>query len=209
MSGLVACPFCRQMFPGNEAKSCPDCGIGLEDMAKLPPSYDAQLEYPEEPLPPHMEPLPWAYPGRNRAVLLVIAVLGLLAFFAPWIRESVPDVRELSGRDLAEAGSYYWAPGVAWFVMIPLVVTRRSIHRMRGARFAMGFLAAIVLTTVGARFGFTPTSSKLRPAHWEWMWGLYATGILSVAGLIAAIGFGGRVDDLPTKQPRRGDETLH
>src|SRR6185369_15374724 len=97
MSGLIACPFCRQMFEAGEAKSCPDCGLGLEALAKLPPSYDAQIEYPEEPLPPHMETLPWEYAGRNRALLLGIAALGLVAFFAPWIRETAPELRDLSG----------------------------------------------------------------------------------------------------------------
>ena len=34
MSDLTACPFCRQMFSLGEAKACPDCGLGLEDLHK-------------------------------------------------------------------------------------------------------------------------------------------------------------------------------
>ena len=56
MSGLVACPFCRQMFAAEEARACPECGLGLQALAKLPPSYDAQLEDPEEPVPSHGDP---------------------------------------------------------------------------------------------------------------------------------------------------------
>ncbi|MFO0755638.1 MAG: hypothetical protein U0359_04070 [Byssovorax sp.] len=209
MSDLVACPFCRQLFSPGETKSCPDCGLGLQDLAKLPPSYDAKIEYPEEPIPPHMETLPWTYAGRNRGLLLALSALGLLFFFTPWIQETAPELRELSGFGLAQLRGYFWAPAVAYFVMFPLVLTRRSVYKMRGARVAVGFLAGIVLTTVAIRLGFTPKSTALRPATWAWSWGLYATGATALAALIAALGFGGKLDDLPTRTPRRGDEVLH
>jgi hypothetical protein len=208
-AGLTACPFCRQLFDASELTRCPDCGLALKELAKLPPSYDALIEYPEEPIPPHMETLPWTYLGRNRGLLLLLALAGLGAFFAPWIRETAPEIQTLSGYGLARIRGYFWAPAVAYFVMIPLVVTRRSIYKMRGARVAVGFLAGIVLTTVVIRFGFTPKSTLLRQVHVEWGWGLYATGLIALAALAAAIGFGGRLDDLPTAQQRRGDETLH
>lgn len=209
MSDLIACPFCRQLFPANEARRCPDCGLGLEKLSALPASYDAQIEYPEEPIPPHMETLPWTYLGRNRALLLALSVVGFAMFFTPWVRETAPEIRELSGFGLAQLRGYFWAPAVAYFVMIPLVLSRRSVYKMRGARVAVAFLAAIVLTTVGIRLGFTPKSTTFRPAHYEWAWGLYAMAGTAVATLIAAIGFGGKLDDLPTKQARLGNETLH
>lgn len=209
MSGLIACPFCRQMFEAGEARACPDCGLSLESLAKLPPSYDAKVEYPEEPTPPHMEPLPWTYLGRNRGLLLALAIAGLVAFFAPWIRETAPELRDLTGYRLAQLSSYFWAPAVAYFVMIPLVLTRRSIYKMRGSRVAVAFLAGIVLTTAAVRLGFTPKSTSLRPVHIAWMWGLYATAGIAVAALVAAIGFGGRLDDIPTRARREGNETLH
>jgi len=209
MTGLVACPFCRSMFPLGEAKACPECGLKLESLSKLPPSYDAIAEDPWEPLPPHMETLPWTYAGRGRALLLGLAVLGLVAFFAPWVRETAPDLRELSGLGFARKLGWMWAPAIAWFVMIPLVLSRRSIYKMRGARVAVGFLAGIALTTVAVRLYFTPEPSLLRPVRYEWAWGLYATGAVGLAALAAAIRFGGRLDDVPTKMPRRGDETIH
>src|SRR5262245_22601626 len=119
MSELVACPFCRQLFEPGEASTCPDCGLGLKDLSKLPPSYDAKVEFPDLPTPPHMETLPWTFWGRGRAVLLVLAVLGFFAFFAPWLNESAPEIRVLSGFDLARLRGFFWAPAVAWFVLFP------------------------------------------------------------------------------------------
>ncbi|WP_235879841.1 hypothetical protein [Polyangium aurulentum] len=206
MSGLVACPFCREMFEAGEARTCPECGLALQDVTKLPPSRDED----DEPVPPHMETLPWAYLGRWRGVLVALAVLGLVAFFLPWMRETAPEIREMSGFAFARRLSWMWAPGVAWFVMLPLVLTRRSIHAMRGARFAVGLLALIVIMTVALRVARVPESSRIRPVRFEWAYGLHATFVLGLAALVAAVRFGGRVDDVPTqKHRRRGDETLH
>lgn len=207
MSGLVACPFCRAMFERGEQEACPECGLGLQALSKLPPSYDATVD--DEPIPPHMETLPWSYLGRARGPLVAVATLGLLAFFAPWASETAPDLQVLTGIGFARKLGWMWAPAVAWFVMIPLVLSRRSIHKMRGARVAVGFLAGIVLTTVAVRLFFTPKTSLLRPVRFEWEWGLYVTGALGMAGLALATMFGGRLDDVPTTKRRRGDETLH
>jgi hypothetical protein len=209
MSGLYACPFCREMFEKSEAKSCPECGLGLEELSKLPLSYDAKLDEPEEPVPPHMENMSWSYLGRNRALLLGLAVLGFACFFAPWVRETAPDLRELTGFGLARKLGWMWAPAIAFFVMFPLVLTRRSIYKMRGARVAVAFLAGIVITTVAVRLAFTPRSSPLRPVRFEWAWGFYATGLAAIGCLAAGLGFGGRLDDVPTKQHRPKHETLH
>jgi hypothetical protein len=209
MSGLIACPFCRTMFQLGEARACPECGLRLESISKLPPSQHDDDDDLWEPLPPHMETLPWTYAGRGRALLLALAVAGLAAFFTPWVRETAPDLRTMSGFEFAQKLGWMWAPAVAWFVMIPLVLSRRSIYRMRGARVAVGFLAGIVITTIAVRLLFTPQASLFRPVRFEWAWGLYASGVLGLAALGAALRFGGPLADIPTKQARRGDETLH
>jgi hypothetical protein len=167
------------------------------------------LEDPPEPIPPHMETLPWTFVGRNRLLLVAIALIGLACFFAPWVNETAPEIRDLSGFWFARKLAWMWAPGVAFFVMVPLVVTRRSIFKMRGARVAVGFLAAIVLVTVAIRIGFTPRPSPLRPVRFEWAWGLYATGAAGLAALVAALGFGGKLDDVPTNERAPRDATLH
>jgi hypothetical protein len=209
MTGLYACPFCREMFQAGEARTCPACGLTLQPLAKLPPSYDALHDELEEPLPPHMETLPWRYAGRGRALLLALAILGLAAFFAPWVHETAPELMDLSGLGLARRIGWMWAPAAAFFVMIPLVLTRRSIYKMRGARVAVAFLAAIALMTVILRVSFTPAGSPLRPVRFTWGYGLYATGGVALIALIAAARFGGPLDDLPTRKRRRGDEVLH
>lgn len=209
MTGLYACPFCRELFQAGEARTCPACGIALEALSRLPPSYEAQLEDPEEPLPPHMEPLPWTYAGRGRGLLLAIATAGLAAFFAPWVHETAPELMDLRGIDLARRLGWMWAPAAAFFVMIPLVLTRRSIYKMRGARVAVAFLAAVALTAFALRVSFTPASSLLRPVRFTWGYGLYATGAAALLALIVAARFGGPLDDIPTRERRRGDEILH
>jgi len=208
MSSLVACPFCREMWKTDEARICPECGLALTSLAKLPPSSaDADVE--QEPIPAHMETLPWGFAGRGRGALVAVAFAGLALFFAPWVTETAPELRRLSGLDFALLLGWMWAPAVAWFVMIPLVASRRSIYKMRGSRVAVAFLAGIVVMTVVVRMAFVPASSSLRPVRFEWAWGLYATAALGALAAALAARFGGSLDDVPTKQPRRGDETLH
>jgi len=198
------------MFEAGEARTCPECGLRLAPLSKLGPSYDAELLDPSEPIPPYLETLPWTFIGRGRGLLVSLAVLGLASFFAPWVHETAPELRTLSGFDLARKLGWIWASGVAYFVMIPLVLTRRSIARMRGARLAVAFLTIIALLAVVMRLvAPPPPASALRPVRFSWGAGLYASGIISLCSLLAAARFGGKLDDLPTQERRRGDETLH
>src|SRR5262249_35704882 len=104
---------------------------------------------------------------------------------------------------------FFWAPAVAWFVLFPLVLTRRSVHKMRGARVAIGLLAAIALLTVALLLGHPPRSSPHRIVRIDWGWGVYASAAAAFAAVVWALGFGGKLDDRPTRQTRRGDEVLH
>ncbi len=144
------------------------------------------------PTQPHLEPLPWFEVRRGRGVLLAGAVLGLVAFYAPWVNMTSPEIHLLSGADLAKRSGWIWGAGVAWFVLFPMTLTRRSIDQMRGARVAAAFLSAV-------------------PVRFEWGWGLYATLALGLIAVIAAVRFGGRIDDIKVARgavARRG-ETLH
>lgn len=198
---LLACPFCRQLFPSGEAVACPECGIALKPLAKLPPSHDALAEDPPEVVPAHMVTLPWTYAGRGRGLIAALAVLGFAAFFAPWVRERAPDVLTYSGFELGLRIRWIWAAGIAYLVLLPLVLSRRTVHAMRGARVAVGFLAGVVVVTVAVRLLFVPTGSILRPVRYEWGWGLYTCGAFALAIVGAALRFGGPLENLPVARP--------
>lgn len=207
---VYACPFCRQLFTRGEVKTCPECDITVKPLDELPASHEAQLlEEHVEPLPPEDEPLPLTYLGRGRGMLLMVALCGMAVFFAPWYHETTPDILSWSGFEFARRLPWIWAGGVAWFVMVPLVASRRTIRQMRGARVAVGFLAAMVGTTVLARLTVPVADYKLVVLRYSWGWGMYVAGFLSVLALVLAWRFGGTLADMPTKKQRRGDETLH
>lgn len=198
------------MFELGEARACPECGLALEDITKLPPpTASLDDEEPFEVLPPEMEQLPWTYLGRGRGALALVALLGLGAFFLPWMQELAPELRVWTGLRFAERLSWMWAPFVSWFVLVPLVLSRRSIHAMRGARFAVGLMALIVVMTVVMRVVVVPKSSRFLPVRYEWSYGLWCTLALGLVALVLAIRFGGSLIDLPTAQARRRDETVH
>lgn len=206
----MACPFCREMFEAGEARSCPECGLALKRLEELPQAKVVGDEALEE-VPPDEEVLPWTYAGRARGPLLVVAVLGIAAFFLlPWVREIAPERMDMTGPQIANRLGWMWAPFVAWLVMIPLVLSRRSVFRMRGARVAVAFLAGMSLMTVIVSMSFKPAPNRIDPHILESAGGLYVTGVLSLIGIALALMFGGRIDDLTTKQQKRSsDETLH
>jgi hypothetical protein len=208
MRTLLACPFCREMFETGEARTCPECGLALRRLDELPKAKVVGGEVEE--VPPDEETLPWTYAGRGRGPLVALAVAGIAAYFLPWVQELAPEHIEMNGPQIASHLGWMWAPLVSWMVMIPLVLSRRSVFRMRGARVAVAFLAGMSLMTVLVRILFKPTVNKLDPHIIEWGVGMYVTAALSAAAIGVALVFGGRIDKLTTtKQRRSGAETLH
>jgi hypothetical protein len=217
MAGLLACPFCRQLFPDGEARTCPECGVGLEKLEKLPPSHDALAEDALDSRPPAPEDrvLPLTYWRRGRGALLLVGLLGLATFFAPWVEKTLPDVESLSAFDLAQRrAGWLWGGAVAWFILLPLVFTRRTIAQMRGVRVICVAFAAMTLLEVLTLLLLPPQTRGRVSTQFQWGWGLYASGIASALGIALAARFGGRVDDLPAftcrdeKARIRGDVAL-
>ena len=204
---LIACPFCRELFELGEARHCPVCGLELRSIAKLPLSHDAEAEHAATA--PEAERLPWTYAKRGRGALPLIAALGGALFFSPWIIMHIPDERVMSGLDLARRLGWSWGAAIAWFVIIPTVLSRRSLLQLWGARVAAAFLSAVPLaTTLVLRFR-PPPSGGLVPLRFTYGFGLYGTAVVSIIAVIVALRLGGAPDDITLTKGSSKGETLH
>src|SRR4051812_30890252 len=197
---LVACPFCRALFNSVEARQCAECGVKLVPMENLPPSLDVAADELEagEIVLPEQRPFPWSYFGRNRGAMLLIAALGLLLFFAPWVELRMPEYSVRSGFDLARGrAGWLWGGAAGWFVMLPLVWSRRTIERLRGIRLVTVLFAAMTLIEAGMLLSTPPQPSHHVPLQIVWRWGIYASLANAVLGILAAVRLGGDLRHLP------------
>jgi hypothetical protein len=199
MAALQACPFCRKLFTSDEARSCPECDVALVGMSQLPPSLDAledeaeqgQLSLPED------QPLPVAYWGRGRGALVALSVLGLVSFFLPWVELTMPETAVYSAFDLARGrAGWLWGGATAWLVMVPLVLTRRTISRMRGVRIVAILFAAMTFSEV-LMLALLPPRRGLMPLELHFRYGMFLSAGISLAGVLAAARFGGSLHNLP------------
>jgi hypothetical protein len=205
---LVACPFCREMFAPGERKQCPVCGVSLVPLDRLPPSAEAIAE-DGVPHRPELDALPAWYPGRGRAALVVLAIAGLVAFSLPWVDVRLPDIVTYSGFALARRLGWAWGAGIAWFVLLPTVASRRSIAQMRGARVAAAFLAAVPGLTAALLVARPPHGSHGVPLRFTFAAGVYATLVLSAIAVAFAVFFGGRVDDIRLRRGTSRGQWMH
>ncbi len=197
---LLACPFCRSLFPITEGRQCPDCGVKLVPMENLPDSLDVAADEREagEIVLPEQRPLPWNYFGRNRGALLVIAALGLALFFAPWVELRMPEESVRSGFDLARGrAGWLWGGAAGWLVMLPLVWSRRSIQRLRGVRLVSALFAAMTVSEALMLLALPPRGSHHVPLEIAWRWGIYASLANAIAGIVCAARLGGNLEHLP------------
>jgi hypothetical protein len=205
---LLACPFCREMFERGESPTCPVCGVSLVAFEKLPISDEA-LSEDGVTRQPEWEPQALTYMRRGRGALALLALVGLFVFFAPWVNLTMPDVVSYSGFELARRLGWAWGAGVAWFVLFPMVLTRRSIMKMRGARVAASFLAAVPGLTAALLLSRPQHGAHGVPLHFTWGWGLFATLAASVVALAFALFFGGRVDDIAIRRGTSAGQVVH
>jgi len=217
------------MFDRNERRTCSVCGVPLVPWKKLAPpgpafraargsasgassgaSGGASNEGDDELVdPPEHRLLPLFSVGRGRALLMGIALLGLVAFFAPWVHLTMPDRVDYSGFALSRRLGWTWGAAVAWFVLLPTVFTRRSIMQMRGARVAATFLSAIPGITAAILLLEPPHGVHGVPLRFTFGAGLYASLILSVAGVVLGMLFGGRADDIRLDRGTSAGKLVH
>lgn len=210
---LLACPFCREMFSETETKSCPHCGLALRKFNELPLSMDGQAVAPASP---EIEVLPLTYFGRNRGLLTLTALLGLIVFFLPWIAVTIPEPGMKSGFFLAAHTrlGWVWSAAISWVVLLPMVISRRTIHQMRTARMAIGLLALIPAATIGNLLLHPQRSIRVSdhislPVRFTYEWPFWATLVLSILSFFLALKFGGRVDVLVSKHESSAGEIVH
>jgi hypothetical protein len=195
--------------------------VKLVPMENLPASLDVAADEHEagEIVLPEQRTLPWNYFGRNRGALLVVAGLGLLLFFAPWVELRMPEESVRSGFDLARGrAGWLWGGAAGWLVMLPLVWTRRTIQRLRGVRLVSALFASMTLVEAGMLLSVPPQTSHHVPLEIVWRWGIYASLANAVLGIVTAVRLGGDlrhlpriVTDISNPNPREtsSGETLH
>jgi hypothetical protein len=207
---IVACPFCREMFDLEEASSCPVCGIPLQSLEKLPPAKTLLHELEDDGIPPAPEniPFPVTFLGRARGPMILLGVIGLALFFAPWIHLTLPYVDDLSGFDLARRGGWSWGAAVAWVVMVPTVASRRTIAQLRGARFAACFLSVIPVVTLSVLMLFPPQRGVV-PVRFTYGWPFWATFAVSLIATVVGSRLGGRVEVMDVPTGTSVGQTLH
>ncbi len=197
------------MFASGERAVCGVCGVPLVDFEKLPPSNDPSADGDGIPREPEWEPLPALYWRRGRGALVALSIAGLVAFFSAWVRLTLPDVVTYTGFDISRRLGWSWAAGVGWFVLLPMVLTRRSIMQMRGARVAACFLAAIPGVTAGLLLARPPHGGHGVPLRFTFAWGLHATCAVSALAVAVGLFFGGRVDDIRVKRGSSVGQVVH
>lgn len=197
------------MFEDGEAAACPVCGMKLVPFEKLPLSMDAVHDEGGVPLAPEFEELPWTFLGRSKGPLVLLALIGAVLFFLPWVQLTLPYIDSKSGFDLAHQRiGWLWAALVGWTVLIPTVLSRRSIVQMRGARVAAAFLSAIPAVSVSILLAKPPRGS-LVPVRYTWDWPIYAMLVVSIVAIGFAIRLGGALDDIKVKRGTSHGRAVH
>src|SRR5690606_35131242 len=122
---------------------------------------------------------------------------------------TLPYIDSRSGFDLAHQRiGWLFAAGVAWVVLVPTVLSRRTILQLRGARVAAGFLSAIPTVAIGVLLA-RPPRGGIVPVRYSWEWPIFAMLAVSLVAVIVSVRLGGRVDDIAVTRGSSKGEALH
>lgn len=198
MGELLSCPFCRELFAADEGPKCPDCGLPLVALHQLPLSLEGQAEAALEQVdPPEDQTLPVFYLRRGRGVLPALSAVGLGLFFAPWVSLMRPDEITLSGFDLATANApFLWGGAVAWFLLIPLVISRRTLNQLIGVRIIATLFSLMTAGEAVLMLVFPPAEHSYFATGLAYEYGIYLSLLVSLLAAGCAVRLGGSLSDL-------------
>jgi hypothetical protein len=168
-------------------------------MNELPLSSEAR-ELEEEPVHADDVRLRWNDFAHGRGALMLLAGAGLGAFFCPWVEVSLPEDLVLRGFDLARRATWLWGGATGFFVLLPLLWTRRTLSRLRGARVIATLFSALTWLEVLFLLAFPPRRGMV-PLEFDWLWGLYASAAVSFAATLVALRLGGSPAAPPPRKP--------
>jgi hypothetical protein len=140
--------------------------------------------------------------------------MGLFLFFWPWVHQTLPNDYELSGFFIARRVGWLWGAGVGWLVLVPTVLSRRTIAQLRGARVAAAFLSATSLVSCAILYLRPPHSAHYKP-HFTFEVSFWLTVVVSAVAVALSLRLGGsapapaEIDEKhePTSVPSK--RTLH
>jgi hypothetical protein len=192
VQGHDICPFCKEIFPEGARSECPHCEVRLLPADKAPRQAEATDDEELEDGEPR---LPWLHWGHGRGPVVLACLLGLGVFFLPWVHVFTPDRAVYTGLQMGQRTGIAWAAAVAWFTLLPTILSRRTVSQLRSARVAAALLA-VIPAVVAALFLLNPPGSlqvgrlamKIR---FEWGVGMYLTLLLgAIAAPFAALRLG-------------------
>lgn len=188
---------------------CPDCGVELLPFHAVQPSAEAQLERDAllEQVPREHRRLPFWSLRHKKGVLLACALLGLATYALPWFAQTSPETRVLTGYQLARHFvGWLWGGAIGWFILLPLVLTRRSIVELRGVRLISAVFASMTALEILVFVNMTASRQHHVLVQFAWEWGIWASCFVSAVGTCAAVMLGGPLPDPPTDEndPRGG-----
>jgi hypothetical protein len=226
LAGLLCCPFCRELFTEQDAVTrCPDCGVDLLPLHAVPPSPESQLEQDilTDQTPLEYRTWPFWNMQRGKGWLLLCALLGLASYALPWFSQTQPETRVLTGFQLARHYvGWLWGGAIGWFILIPLVLTRRTIVAMRGVRMISVAFASMTALEVLVFVNATASRQNHVIVQFAWEWGIWISSFVSAIGACVAVTYGGQLPEKPAieessgarqaslaKSPRKRNRILH
>jgi hypothetical protein len=219
MGELLSCPFCRELYSEEEGPKCPECDLPLVRLRDLPLSLDGQAELLEtlgSIDPPEDQQLPTWYLGRGKGAAPLLGAVGLALFFQPWVSLTRPDPITLSGHDLATTNApWLWGGAVGFFLLIPLVLSRRTVRQLLGIRVIASFFPLLTLGEATLLLANPPEGHRYFGSGLSYEWGLYASALVAILCIAVSARLGGSLKDmrdLPVKVPGSGPsaaDSLH